>query len=63
MRRDPFFERVRRSARDTALARPELRRDTTPRRPAAGAVSAAVKVTDAATRALIDEALARRAPR
>ena len=45
--------------RDSALRRPELRRETDFGRAAsAGIVSAPVKVIDAATRRLIDDALA-----
>jgi hypothetical protein len=45
--------------RDSALRRPELRRDADfGRAPSAGIVSAPVKVIDAATRRLIDDALA-----
>jgi len=45
--------------RDSALRRPELRRETEfGRASSAGMVSAPVKVIDAATRRLIDDALA-----
>jgi hypothetical protein len=45
--------------RDSALRRPELRRDADfGRAPSAGLTSAPVKVIDAATRRLIDDALA-----
>jgi len=45
--------------RDSALRRPELRQDAAfGRAPSAGLTSASVKVIDAATRRLIDDALA-----
>jgi hypothetical protein len=45
--------------RDSALRRPELRRDIAfDRAPSTGLTSAPVKVIDAATRRLIDDALA-----
>jgi len=62
-RRNPFSERVRRSAYASALERPELRLASEPRQAPAGPVSAPLKVLDAATRALIDDAIRRRAGR
>jgi hypothetical protein len=62
-RRNPFFERVRRSAYARALERPELRLASEPRQSPVGPVSAPVKMVDAATRALIDDAIRRRAGR
>lgn len=57
---DPFFERKKRASRQAAVERPELRIVTSPRRAAAGPVSAWVKTVDPKLRALIDEALAKR---
>lgn len=51
---------IRRDRYLAALSRPELRAESTPRVSSAGPVSMPVKVTDAATRALIDEALKKR---
>lgn len=58
-------ERARRSRRDEALARPDLRApsDGFARAPSAGATSPMRKVVDPATRAAIEEFLARRAGR
>lgn len=47
--------------RDGALRREELRGATVPRSAPSGITSPAIKSDDPATRALIDEALARRA--
>lgn len=54
-------QRRAKGRRSAALARVELGFPTSPRVPAAGATSMAVKAEDPATRALIDAALARRA--
>jgi hypothetical protein len=51
---------IRRDRYMAALSRPELRAESTPRVSSAGPVSMPIKVTDAATRALIDEALKKR---
>ena len=60
MIRNPFFERMRRTAHLNALDRPELRVASEPRRPASGPVSAPVKALDPELRALIDAAIAER---
>lgn len=49
--------------RQAAIERPEILQPTTPRRPATGPTSMAVKAEDPETRRLIDEAIARRSPR
>ena len=53
-------DRLARTRYLDALDRPELRHPTSPRAPAAGPTSMAVKVQDPETRRLIDEALERR---
>ena len=53
-------QRRAKGRRAAALARVELGFPTSPRVPASGATSMAVKAEDPATRALIDAALARR---
>lgn len=53
--------KARRARHLAALARPELRSARVVRQAAAGPCSAPVKVIDPATRALIEQALARRA--
>lgn len=52
-------DRQAKATQSRALARPELGQPTTPRAPAAGVTSMAVKVDDPANRKLIDEALAK----
>lgn len=49
-----------RARRESALKRMEIEAPTSPRRSAAGATSAPVKVEDPALRRLIDAALAKR---
>lgn len=46
--------------RQAALSRPEMLQPTVPRISAAGVTSMAMKAEDLATRAMIDEAIARR---
>lgn len=58
--RNPFAERMRKTAYLKALDRPELRIASEPRRSASGPVSAALKTVDPEIRALIDAALAGR---
>ncbi|MDO8535059.1 MAG: hypothetical protein Q7S17_10020 [Xanthobacteraceae bacterium] len=52
-------DRQAKATHSRALARPELGQPTTPRAPAVGVTSMAVKVQDAETRRIIDEALAK----
>lgn len=52
--------KLSRNRRAFALARNEFREPSAPRKSPAGIISAPIKVEDAATRKLIDEALARR---
>lgn len=53
-------EKMAKLKRADALDRPEIRGPSTPRRPAAGVTSAALKVEDPAVRQIIDEALSRK---
>lgn len=46
--------------RERAMMRPEILQPSTPRTPASGVTSMAVKAEDPETRRMIDEALARR---
>ncbi len=52
-------DRHAKAKRSTALSRVELGQPTTPRAPAAGVTSMAVKVQDDATRKMIDVAVAK----